>query len=1139
MEKPDQFKATDEIPKMIKCIFKMPFVWNNALVSNHLSSFLSFLLLFSFLLSQLACQSENKQSNDDSSSLPENTLFQKLAPTMTGVDFINNVEDGKEFNVLTYRNFYNGGGVGIGDINNDGLDDLFFTANMASNQLYLNKGNLKFENISKKAGVAGQKGWSTGVSMVDINHDGWMDIYVSNSGDIAGDDRANELYINNGDLTFTEKAVEYNLDNEGFSTHASFFDYDLDGDLDAYILNNSFKDPSKLASFSKTREIDDPLGGDRLMRNDNGLFSDVSKETGIYTSNIGFGLGVSVSDLNHDYLPDIYISNDFWERDYIYMNQGDGTFSEELSDRVSICSVSSMGADIADVNNDGHFDIFTTDMLAADNHRLKVHTMFDPFYLENLKYRSSFHYQILQNCLQINDGTGMFQEVANLSEAAATDWSWGALIFDFDNDGWNDIYVCNGIYKDIMDQDFTNFIADRDEVKKIVTEKGSFDFRDFLPFLSSTPIHNYAFVNQKNGLFKNQAAALGFTEAEFSNGAAYGDLDNDGDLDLVINNVNMPAGIYENKSNEKGNHFIKIQLSEEGKNRNAIGATVKVTTSENEYYQQHYMARGFQSSVGSGLLFGLGTTNTIQSVEVVWPDKTVQVIDKPPVDQVLTIVKNTSEKVNPYSGNQPKPLFYRKEVITGNSRQQENNFNDFDFERLLPRMLSTEGPKIEIGDLNGDGLTDVLSLGAAEDVDKIFFQNERGQFERGDIPDFEIDKSYESTCAAIYDVDGDGDLDITIGSGGNKFGKGMGGFLLRQYENDGQGNFQKSLPKTPLAGGQFAILSPHDYDKDGDIDLFAGARSIPGNYGLTPRSFMLQKTGSRWQDITRKELGTAGMVTDAAWIDFDNDGDDDLMLVGEYMPITFYKNNKGEFKESVRIPDSEGWWLDITASDLDNDGDTDLVLGNWGKNTKFKASPRQPIELYVKDFDKNGKSEFILNWKAPGDQNRYPFHTKMDITEQMPSLKKRFLKYKDYADASYETLLTAQERKGAIRRKAVFLESAILRNNNGQFELEALPLGAQIAPMFASVVEDFNKDGYKDIWMSGNFYGLKPEVGRHNDSRGVLLLGQPNGSFEEAPQLTLPVKGEVRDVKILETAQNEKLMFIGINNEEITVLGWE
>lgn len=1067
----------------------------------------------------------------------QNTLFEKIDPQKSGVTFLNEVTDGKEFNVLTYRNFYNGGGVGIGDINNDGLDDIFFTANMNPNKLYLNKGDLKFEEISESAGITGQRGWTTGVSMADINNDGWLDIYVSNSGDVAGDDRENELYINNGDLTFTERAEEYNLNHGGFTTHASFFDYDLDGDLDVYILNNSFRDPSKLASFSKTREVDDVLGGDRLMRNDNGYFTDVSEAAGIYTSGIGFGLGVSVSDINHDYMPDIYISNDFWERDYIYINQGDGTFAEELTDRVNICSVSSMGADIADLNNDGHFDIYTTDMLAADNFRLKAHTIFDPVHLTDLKYRSSFHYQVLQNCLHINDGSGNFQERAHLTNAAATDWSWGALIFDFDNDGWNDIFVCNGVYKDILDQDFSSFIADQNEVKEIVTKRGEFDFRDFASHLTSTPLSNYAFVNKKNNQFENQAEELGLGDRGFSNGAAYSDLDNDGDLDLVINNVNKPADIYKNKSNEKGSHFLKVALLDEsGANRNAIGATVNVTLPQGGVrYKQNYTVRGFQSSMSGPMLFGLGESEVVNEVEVIWPDKTIQTIKNPTLDQIITIKKNTSKPAPKYDKEKVNSVLQLAQVMGNEAIHKENVFNDFDHERLLPRMLSTEGPRQVTGDVNGDGLTDMILLGAKNQIDKVFIQSKNGQFSYKPNPAFSGDITFESTCGALFDADGDGDLDLAIGSGGNDLGQGMSDFILRYYDNDGNGTFVRNTPMTPPAGGQFSVIAPSDFDKDGDMDLFIGARSIPGNYGLSPRSFLLRKNANGWEDITQKSLGTVGMITDAAWTDFDNDGDDDLMIVGEYMPITVFLNDKSGFQKSVTIPNSEGWWLDVNPADIDGDGDMDYVLGNWGLNTKFKASADEPIELYVKDFDGNGKSEFVINWMPPGDEKRYPFHTKMDITAQLPSLKKRFLKYKDFASADYNQLLTPAERKGALKRQVVTMRSAVLYNEEGAYVLASLPLAAQVAPMFTSAVDDFDGDGHNDIWMGGNFYGLKPEVGRHNESRGVLLLGSENNTFVEANDLMPQIEGEVRDAQIIKN-QKQNLILISINDGQMTAL---
>ncbi len=1085
------------------------------------------LLFLALTLLVYSCQS------DDSDSVSGDTLFQRVASDHSGVTFVNEVKDGKDFNVLTYRNFYNGGGVGIGDINNDGLDDLFFTANANPNQLYLNKGDLKFEDISSSAGIARSGGWSTGVTMVDINADGYLDIYVSNSGDIAGDDRKNELYINNGDLTFAERAADYGLDNDGFTTHASFFDYDLDGDLDAYILNNSFKDPSKLPSFSKTREMTDQYGGDRLMRNDGGKFVDVSAEAGIYSSAIGFGLGVSVSDINGDYYPDIYISNDFWERDYIYINNGDGTFSEELPDRVSICSVSSMGADVADLNNDGHFDIYTTDMLAADNFRLKAHTVFDPVYLEDLKYRSSFHYQILQNCLQVNNGDGTFREMAHVSNAAATDWSWGALIFDFDNDGWNDIFVANGIYKDIMDLDFMSFIDDPESVSSIVKERGEFDFRDFASHLSSTPLSNYAFVNQKGNQFEDRAKELGLANPGFSNGSAYADLDNDGDLDLVINNVNTEADIYENTASDKGTHYVKIRLKDEnGDNRNALGAHVKLSTADGDFYQQHYTARGFQSNVGGDMIFGLGDDVTsVESVEIVWPDLTVQRLTDIAIDQLTTITKESDEKLSQVSTKIAfNQMLTSSDIFATAPIHTENRFNDFDYERLLVRMYSTEGPKIETGDLNGDGLEDAVILGAKGDVDKVYIQNKSGKLEYREMPGFASDSGFESTCAALFDVDGDGDLDLTIGSGGNDFGNGMEDFLIRFYENDGKGYFRRNLPKSPPAGGQFSVIAPSDYDFDGDIDLFIGARSIPGNHGLTPRSFLLRKDGDKWQDVTTQEIGTVGMVTDADWSDIDQDGDMDLIMVGEYMPITIFVNEAGQLQRKVVIPDTEGWWLDINKVDIDQDGDDDFVVGNWGLNTKFKASKDKPISLYVKDFDDNGKSEFVLNWTPQAEEESYPFHTKMEITEQLPMLKKKYLKYKDYAEADYQDLFDESQKAGAIERKVVTLESAILYNEDGQLVLKRLPVEAQISPMFASVIDDFDGDGINDIWMSGNFYGLKPEVGRHDDSKGVLLKGSASGEFTYIHRGHPAISGEVRDAALIKSNDGKKHILIGVNN---------
>lgn len=1083
-----------------------------------------------FICIALLCACGNNKDEESSATTASQKLFQLMDANETKIDFSNDVKDGENFNILTYRNFYNGGGVAIGDINNDSLPDIYFTANQKKNKLYLNKGNLQFEDITEKAGVGGTMQWSTGVTMADVNGDGLLDIYVCNSGDVDNKYKKNELFINNGNSTFTEKAHEYNLDNEGFTTHAAFFDYDQDGDLDCYILNNSFRDPAKIELYRKVREQASP-GGHKLMRNDGNTFTDVTTEAGIYSSDIAFGLGVAVSDLNADGLPDIYVSNDFWERDYLYINKGNGKFSEELTSRINYCSTSSMGADIADINNDGAPEIFTTDMLPGDNWRLKTTMAFDPYHLEDLKYRANYHYQITQNCLHLNNGAADFEEVGLMSGVASTDWSWGALIFDFQNDGNKDVFVSNGILRDIMSMDFHEFLAN--EVKgRNGLQKGKFEYARFISNIPTQPLQNCAFTNSGNLTFTNQASGLGMPELSYSNGAAYGDLDNDGDDDLVINNINATSFVYRNDATKtSGNHFLKVRFAGTDKNRFGVGAQVKLKAKGNTYVLQNFNTRGFQSSIEPVLLFGVGAATEIDSLLVTWPDNKVQTLKAVKTDQVITL-KSSDAQPAPVK-NMPASSLYTdvtEQVIDGNAVHHENKYNDFDDEILLVKMLSTEGPRIIKGDVNKDGKEDFILLGAKNDPCKLFIQQPDGKFRFQANPDFARDVIFESTCGALLDYDKDGDNDLVIGSGGNERTNDQSLYVIRLYVNNGSGNFTAAPQAIPPVLGNFSTVEAGDLDGDGDDDLFLGARNVPGNYGLKPRSYLLINDRGVWTDIAPETLGNIGMVTDASWSDVDGDGDNDLVVVGDWMGVHIFYNDNGAFDKNAIIPASNGWWSRVEPSDLDGDGDVDFVLGNWGLNTKFKATPSRPLTMFVNDFDKNGKSEFIINWFPPLDAVAYPFPTKPELTSQLPFLRKQILKYQDYGRKTYDSLFTPEQRSNALRYEANNMQTSVLWNNKGSFELQALPLEAQLSPVFGIVADDFDGDGKKDIWLGGNFYALKPQAGRHNASKGVLLKQGDGRQFTFVPNAAagITVTGEVRDAAII-----NKQLLVARNNEKV------
>ncbi|GAB4009001.1 VCBS repeat-containing protein [Spirosoma migulaei] len=1065
---------------------------------------------------------------------PSDPLFQKLSPDETHVNFANTVTDDKDFNIFNYRNFYNGGGVAIGDVNNDGLSDVFLIANMGENKLYLNrttlgkstsdKGKIEFADVTAKAGVGGTKAWSTGATFADVNGDGRLDLYVCNAGNRDGDDRANELFINNGNdangiPTFTERAVEYGLADRGYSTHAAFFDYDRDGDLDMYLLNNSFMPVGKLA-YANLRAQRDSLGGHKLFRNDQEKgkhFVDVSEEAGIYGSLIGFGLGITIGDVNDDNWLDIYISNDFYERDYLYINNHDGrsggpAFRESIKESMPHTSLSSMGADVADVNNDGKLDIFITDMLPGNDKRLKRTSSYEGHDLEQIKVGRDFHYQFMQNMLHLNQGNQpgnnslpTFSDIARFSGVQATDWSWGALIFDMDNDGQKDIFVANGIAKDVTDQDFVNFMADGENMAQIARQR-KFNFKEFLDKAPSEAVPNYAFHNDGNLHFTNKAVDWGLSEPDFSNGAAYGDLDNDGDLELVVNNANAPVAIYQNLSIEKHQtNYLKIKLEGIGLNRNAIGAKVFVYQPGQTQLLQQMPNRGFQSSVDLNMVFGLGSSPKIDSMVIIWPDDKMQTIRQPKANQLMTLRWADAKQLWKPTVSEPKPIFQDNTVASGlNYLHTESSFVDYNRDALLKQQFSTQGPALVTGDVNGDGLDDVFLGSASGHSGRLFIQQATGgRFVDKTPAIMKQDTTYEAVDAVLFDADGDKDLDLYVVSGSNEFSAEAEELLDRLYLNDGKGGFSRSETGLPNLKASGSCVTAADFDQDGDIDLFVGSRLIPSQYGRNPASYLLTNDGTgNFKNYTKRfleDVDQLGMVTGATWADLNGDKYPELIVVGDWEPIRVFENKRGKLTQNpeLTIKDAQGqplktngWWNCVTAGDADGDGDLDLVVGNLGTNSRIRATQTTPAEIYVGDFDHNGTIEQIINC-ADETGELYPMVLKSDLQKEMPTIKKKFVKFGDYAGKKINEILDEDQLKQAVVKQAFTGQTAILRNDgkNGDRTLvfQPLPISAQLSPVCGVVFTDYDHDGRTDLVLGGNFLDVLPEIGRYDASYGVVL----------------------------------------------------
>ena len=1070
------------------------------------------------------------------------TLFVKLDSENTNITFKNQLQENERFNIIEYLYYYNGGGVAVGDINNDGLVDIYFSSNQNKNKLYLNKGDFQFKDISLSAGVESNGEWKTGVNFIDINNDGYLDIYQTRLGRYKNIVGKNELFINNGDLTFSEKASDFGLDFEGFSTHAAFFDYDNDDDLDMYLLNHSVHTERSYGNYKLRFERDDK-SGDKLYRNDikNGqpYFVDVSEESGILGSNIGYGLGISISDINKDGCDDIYISNDFRENDYLYINNCDGTFIESLEEYINHTSRFSMGNDISDINNDLFPDIFVLDMLPEDEKVLKNSVGEDSYEIFKLKLNYGFNKQFSRNTLQLNNRNNTFSEVAQLLNIHATDWSWSTLIEDFDLDGNNDIFITNGIVKRPNDMDYINFLSN-ENLKGGLVQNPNLKNSELTNEMPDGKVANYAYKNNSNLSFKNVSKDWGLDYKGYSNGATYADLDNDGDNDLIVNNLNDEAHIYKNMTLEKSinKNYLKINFQGNIGNNQGIGSKITIWLKDKMLFKENFINKGFMSSKSSNLIFGLANNKNIDSLSIIWPsgkfqnlysiasNQTISLFEKNAVKNDIQINKNRSYIFNDISDNVKIDYVHR-----------ENSFNDFNREGLIPYMLSKEGPALSVADINDDGISDLFVGSSSFQKSKIYLGNKAGGFIYSKQLDIENDSISEDVDAVFFDADNDGDQDLYVVSAGNEFPLKFNSIKDRLYILD-EGKFIKSnsLPEVFQNG---SVVSNYDYDNDGDQDLFVGGRAIPGQYGISPESFILKNIENGKFELDKNNtFRELGMINDALWVDINNDNFKDLIVCGDWNNIKIFENNgNGNLKQNVNFIGNNlyGWWFSLESADLNNDGFMDLIAGNIGMNSKLKPSKLDLVKMYYGDIDNNSRLEHIITYSK--DKMEYPLSNKDDLTKQLNYLKREFLYYDDFSGKTINDIFS-NDIMSSLNHLFVneFKSIIFLNNRDGSFSVKDLPLITQSSVIRDIQTLDYNSDNNLDLLLLGNMSSVSPYFGSFDSNYGILLEGNGTGGFNYVDQLEsgLKIRGDV--VKILTLDENRTNFIIAKNSEKLSFI---